>query len=88
MIGRWDIKWHQVRSFLAARLPYRAVSLQDRLNFPVCCCYCCCCCCCCYLFIYLIIIVIALAVEDPGHSAKSAGGRLHLNTHTQTLDPM
>ena len=21
-------------------------------------------------------------VEDPGHSAKSAGGRLHLNTHT------
>ena len=24
-------------------------------------------------------------VKDPGHSAKSAGGRLHLNTHT--LDP-
>ena len=22
-------------------------------------------------------------VKDPGHSAKSAGGRLHLNTHTQ-----
>ena len=21
-------------------------------------------------------------VKDPGHSAKSAGGRLHLNTHT------
>ena len=21
-------------------------------------------------------------VQDPGHSAKSAGGRLHLNTHT------
>ena len=21
-------------------------------------------------------------IEDPGHSAKSAGGRLHLNTHT------
>ena len=21
-------------------------------------------------------------VEDPGHSAKTAGGRLHLNTHT------
>ena len=25
-------------------------------------------------------------VKDPGHSAKSAGGRLHLNTHC-TLDP-
>ena len=21
-------------------------------------------------------------IKDPGHSAKSAGGRLHLNTHT------
>ena len=25
-------------------------------------------------------------VKDPGHSAKSAGGRLHLNTYTH--DPM
>ena len=24
-------------------------------------------------------------VKDPGHSAKSAGGRLHLNTHTPYL---
>ena len=24
-------------------------------------------------------------VKDPGHSAKSAGGRLHLNTHTSSL---
>ena len=26
--------------------------------------------------------VTAVAVKDPGHSAKSAGGRLQLNTHT------
>ena len=24
-------------------------------------------------------------VQDPGHSAKSAGGRLQLNTHARTL---
>ena len=27
-------------------------------------------------------------VKDPGHSAKSAGGRLHLNSHAYTFDPM
>ena len=26
-------------------------------------------------------------VKDPGHSAKSAGGRLHLNTHTPSTQP-
>ena len=26
-------------------------------------------------------------IKDLGHSAKSAGGRLHLNTHVYTLDP-
>ena len=26
--------------------------------------------------------VTAVALKDPGHCAKSAGGRLHLNTHT------
>ena len=26
-------------------------------------------------------------VKDPGHSAKSAGGRLHLNTHTPLTQP-
>ena len=26
--------------------------------------------------------VTAVARKDPGHSAKSAGGRLQLNTHT------
>ena len=27
-------------------------------------------------------VLLQWHVEDPGHSAKSAGGRLHLNTHT------
>ena len=26
-------------------------------------------------------------VKDPGHSAKSAGGRLHLNLQAYTVDP-
>ena len=26
--------------------------------------------------------VTTLHIKDPGHSAKSAGGRLHLHTHT------
>ena len=26
-------------------------------------------------------------VQDPGHSAKSADGKLHLNTHPHTLEP-
>ena len=30
--------------------------------------------------------VTAVAVKDPGHSVKSAGGRLHLN-NAYTLDP-
>ena len=29
--------------------------------------------------------VTAVALKDPGHSAKSAGGRLQLNTHTLCL---
>ena len=27
-------------------------------------------------------VLLQLHVKDPGHSAKSGGGRLHLNTHT------
>ena len=27
-------------------------------------------------------VLLQWHVKDPGHSAKSAGGRLHLNTHT------
>ena len=27
-------------------------------------------------------------LKDPIHSAKRAGGRLHLNTHNYTLDPV
>ena len=27
-------------------------------------------------------VLLQWQVKDPGHSAKSAGGRLHLNTHT------
>ena len=27
-------------------------------------------------------VLLQWYVKDPGHSAKSAGGRLHLNTHT------
>ena len=27
-------------------------------------------------------VLSQLHVKDPGHSAKNAGGRLHLNTHT------
>ena len=30
----------------------------------------------------VILIFTAVARKDPGHSAKSAGGRLQLNTHT------
>ena len=32
------------------------------------------------------LCLLQLHVKDPGHSAKSAGGRLHQNTHTP-FDP-
>ena len=31
---------------------------------------------------YSIPVLLQWHVKDPGHSAKSAGGRLHLNMHT------
>ena len=40
-------------------------------------------------FVYLLLLDVRSIpvlqqwhVKDPGHSAKSTGGRLHLNTHT------
>ena len=38
---------------------------------------------CCFLFgVCSTPMLLQWHVKDPGHSAKSAGGRLHLNTHT------
>ena len=38
---------------------------------------------CCLLFsVRSTPVLLQWHVKDPGHSAKSAGGRLHLNTHT------
>ena len=33
----------------------------------------------------LTSLLVSVDVKDPSHSAKSAGGRLHLNTHTPYL---
>ena len=35
-----------------------------------------------YFVIRSTPVLLQLHVKDPGHSAKSAGGRLQLNTHT------
>ena len=38
--------------------------------------------CCLFIGVHSTPMLPQWHVEDPGHSAKSAGGRLHLNTHT------
>ena len=44
----------------------------------------------CWLFFWCLFhpTLLQWRVKDPSHSAKSAGGRLHLNMHVYTLDPM
>ena len=37
---------------------------------------------CAYSYSYSTPVLLQRHVKDPGHSAKSAGGRLHLNRHT------